>query len=479
MSHDSSHVEEFIASDRDRALLGIIYGRRRIGKSTMLVDQVVHKNGFYFEATRAETRVQLDRLGRQLGEYLGVGSLALPDWDSAFAALLRVGERSAVPVPVVLDEFGHIKEADPGVDSVLAAALGPGARHSAAPNRTRLILCGSAISMMRSLTAGQAPLRGRAGMELVMWPDDYRIAATRLPKDSGDETTMRTFCVIGGVVGYATDMVNFDLPSNLTDFDRWVVDRTLSAAATLHREAATLLAEDPTVAGSGSLLHHSLLSVIANGSVTAGAIANGVGKQVSNISPVLNRLIDAGFIVRHSDPIRAQRALYALSDSFLQFHYAVLDPYGPLLRNRPPSEVWKDRLRHVFDSQVRGPVFEEVARTWVRRFANSSTVAPNGHIGPSRVAIEGVERELDVVVAEPGDVPGERAVIAIGEAKAGEQLDANHLQRLESARSALGARANDAKLLLFGARVDRDLARVANRRPDVEIVDLDRLYHGD
>ena len=478
MTDAAAVVGEFIASDIDRALLGIVYGRRRIGKSTMLVGHVDRHHGFYFEATRAESRVQLDRLGRELGEHLGVGVLALADWEAAFKALARLGDGSDVPVPVVLDEFGHIKEADSGVDSVLASVLGPGARREGSKNRARLILCGSAISMMRALTAAEAPLRGRAGMELIMQPDDYRIAATRLPGTAALDTAVRTFCVIGGVVGYATDMGNFDLPGSSADFDRWVVDRTLSVGATLHREAATLLAEDPTVAGAGSLLHHSVLAVIANGSVTSGTIARGVGKQVSNIAPVLNRLIDAGFVVRHEDPLRAQRALYALTDPFLQFHYAVLEPFRSMLRDRVPSEVWDVRLRHVFDSRVRGPVFEEMARTWVRRFASRSTITSFGHVGPSHASMGGVDHELDVVVAEPGEIPGQRAVIAIGEAKAGEQLGTVHLRRLESARRALGPRATDAKLLLFGSHVDEALIDVAGSRPDVEIVNLERLYHG-
>lgn len=203
--------------------------RRRIGKSTMLVEQAERRGGFYFEAIRAKTPVQLERLGTALGEHLGVGRLALHDWEEAVGALLRLGEESAVPV--ILDEFGHIIAADSSVESILTTALGPGALRTSA-SKARLILCGSAIAMMRALTEGEAPLRGRAGLELIMQPDDFRVAATRLPEGAGLETAARVFAVIGGVVGYATDMVNFDLPSGRADINRWIVDRVLSPAAT-------------------------------------------------------------------------------------------------------------------------------------------------------------------------------------------------------------------------------------------------------
>ncbi len=469
-------VGEFIETGVDRPLLGILYGRRRIGKSTLLVEQVRSRGGFYFEATRTETPIQLDRLGGALGEHLGVGRIALADWEEAVRSLLLLP--AGRPTPVVLDEFGHVIEADRSAESVLASAFGPGAR-TGTQGRVRLILCGSAIAMMRALTAGEAPLRGRAGMELVMQPDDFRTAATRLPRPADLRCAIRVFATIGGVVGYATDMVNHDLPEGLDDFERWVVERILSSGATLHREAATLLAEDPTVAGPGSLLHHSVLAAIANGSVTAGSIASRVGKKVSNIAPVLRRLIDAGFVVRHVDPLREQRPLYALTDPFLQFHYAVLEPNGALLRDRDPADTWRTRLARIFDSQVRGPVFEEQARTWVRRFAGASTVPPDVLVGPSHVTVDGVRRQLDVVVTGPGEIAVERNVVAIGEAKSGEELGVAHLRRLEISRAALGQRALDAKLMLFGVSISDELDASARRRNDVELIDLDRLYGGE
>jgi uncharacterized protein len=473
---DKAALETFLDSSIERPLLGLVYGRRRIGKSTMLVEQTHRRGGFYFEAIRAETPVQLERLGTALGEHLGVGRLALDNWEEAVGALLRLGEQSIVPV--VLDEFGHIIASDPSVESILTVALGPGAMRTTA-SKARLILCGSAIAMMRALTEGEAPLRGRAGLELIMQPDDFRIAATRLPSGAGLETTARVFAVIGGVVGYATDMVNFDLPTSRADVDRWIVDRVLSPAATLQREATTLLAEDPSLSGKNNLLHHAILGAIANGSVTAGGIANKVGRQVSNIDLVLRRLIEAGFIVRHEDPIRKKRPLYSLADSFLQFHYAVIEPYGAALRERDLRAVWSDRLEAVFNSRVRGPVFEEMARVWTTNFAGDESIPFRDFVGPSFVSIDGVDHELDVVVAGAGDVPSDREIVALGEAKSGEELTMRHLLKLERARTALGANASHAKLLLFGERVDEGLAQRVAQRDDVEIVDLVRLYSGD
>lgn len=473
-----SHVETFLDSGADRHTLGLVYGRRRIGKSTLLEAVANDRGGFYWEATRTESAIQLARLGEALGAHLGVGRLALETWEDALTQLLRLG--AGGPVPVVLDEFGHIMEADPSIDSTVSTVLGPRGRR-AHPGQARVILCGSAIAMLAALTAGQAPLRGRAGMELVMHPHEFRSAAARLGPDPDLELAARVYAVIGGVIGYATDMIDHDLPDSLGDFDRWVAARVLSPAATLHHEATTLLAEDPTLATASPIIHHSILGAIANGSITAGRIAKQLGRSVSGIDPALRRLIAAGFVMRHADPIRAQRPTYTLADPFLQFHYAVLEPHGPLLRDRNPRTVWDDRLSRTFSSQVRGPVFEEQARTWVRRYADESTVGGCAdQVGPSVVAIGGTEHQLDLVAAagRADALPSDRSVVAIGEAKAGETVGTGRLTDLERARAAFGTRAAQAKLMLFAPAFTPELVAVAARRADVELIDLDRLYQG-
>ncbi len=69
-----------------------------------------------------------------------------------------------------------------------------------------------------------------------------------------------------------------------------------------------------------------------------------------------------------------------------------------------------------------------------------------------------------------------RRVLCLGEAKAGERLSQSHLRRLEAARTALGARAADARLLLFGSDFTPGLAAAAARRSDVTLIGLQRLY---
>ena len=467
----------FIDHGADRNTLALMYGRRRIGKSTALAKLTRERNGFHWEATRAKTPIQLARLGAAIGEWRGVGALALSSWEDGLARLLQLGADN--PIPIVLDEFGYLLESEPGLDSVVATMLGPARRQDA--GRARLILCGSAIAMMRSLTAGQAPLRGRAARELLVQPYDFRRAATLLGASRDWELATRVFAVIGGVVGYATDMVDDDLPRTLDDFPRWIAQRVLSPAAALHHEATTLLAEDPTLSAGDQTLHHSILNVIASGAVTLASIASKLGRPASNLDPVIRRLVDAGFVVRHDDPVRLRRPTFALADPFLQFHYAVLEPHRSALRERNVRNTWDSRLAVTFDSQVRGPVLEEQARAWVRRFAAPDTLGGDAtHVGPSHVMMEKKDHQLDVVVSggSEGVALTDRPVLCIGEAKAGETVGASRLRHLEQARSALGPNAAGARLLLFAPAFTNELRSIASKRGDTELIDFERLYAG-
>lgn len=52
------HVVRFIGSDAGRPTLGLVYGRRRIGKSTLLEAVTRERGGFYWETTRTESPIR-------------------------------------------------------------------------------------------------------------------------------------------------------------------------------------------------------------------------------------------------------------------------------------------------------------------------------------------------------------------------------------------------------------------------------------
>jgi uncharacterized protein len=161
-----------------------------------------------------------------------------------------------------------------------------------------LLLCGSAMSVMGQLLAGQAPLRGRASLELLVSPFGYRDAA-RLWGADDPELAVLLHAVVGGTPAYRREFVAFDAPDGRDDFDSWVLRTVLNRQSPLFREARYLLAEETEIRDPG--LYHSVLAAIASGNQTNGGIANYIGRKSADITHPLNVLEDAALITREPD----------------------------------------------------------------------------------------------------------------------------------------------------------------------------------
>src|SRR5450759_2316032 len=144
------------------------------------------------------------------------------------------GRMSRVPLPPRRCAGAPVGAAEP------APPEGPG---STALARTRLILCGSALSTMRGLLTGTAPLRGRASLELVLHPFGYRDAALFWQVAHDPELAVRMHALVGGTPAYR-DMCTNPSPTSASDFDRWVVDNLLNPASAMFREGNALLSEE-------------------------------------------------------------------------------------------------------------------------------------------------------------------------------------------------------------------------------------------
>lgn len=479
-------LSEFATSGERAASLGIIWGRRRIGKSFMLQDLAEQTRGFYYHAVRGSSAESLRDFGEHLGDYVGsIAPLALDSWEDAVVALMELGRRRETLV--VLDEFPYLLEHTPALDSLVQRAYAPRAR-SRRDTQTRLVLCGSAMSIMGRLLTGTAPLRGRAALDLRMQPFDFR-TARELHGIEDLETAVLTYAVIGGVAAYAREMVGHDLPRAADDFDRWVSLRVLSPSAPLFGEVDLLFGEDPEMAKTRkSNLYHSTLAGVALGNHAWNSLTKYVKIPGGSLASIVTALTSADFIVEIQDPVRENRPIYQPADPLIRFHYAIIRRNQARLRRHGADVpgLWRE-LGATFRSQVLGPCFESMARSWALHFASHDSLGgPPAYVGPTTIKVTNSEtgateqREIDVVVARgDAETPGERTVTALGEAKVGERLSLRHVRRLEEARASMGPTADSAKLLLFGQHFDANVLAATAQRSDLEVIDLARLYGGE
>lgn len=462
----------FAAAGEAGARLGIVSGRRRQGK-TYLLDAVADAfGGFYFAATESTAAESLADFGRALASRTGGGRYAFTGWDEALRRLVEVaGDGLAV-----IDEFPYLSKASPSLPSLLQRALGP--RGYAREAGTRLLLCGSAMSVMGNLLSATAPLCGRASLELIVQPFGYREAA-RFWGITDPRLALLVHSIVGGTPAYRREFVAGDAPASMADFDAWVLRTVLSPQLPLFREARYLLAEEAGIRDTA--IYHAVLSAIASGNATRGGIAGYIGRKAPDIGHPLTVLQEAQLITREADPFRKGRSVYRICEPLIVFYEAVMRREWTRLERGDPEGAWRNS-RATYLAQVVGPHFEAICRDWARSHAGAEFGELPGEVAAGTVAdpVRRTQVQVDVAVFAADDPGRPRRVLSLGEAKWDKVMDLGHLARLRRARDLLAVKGYDMTATVLtcysGAGFDAALRGTARSDPQVRLVGLGPIY---
>lgn len=458
---------EFAESSADEMRLGLISGRRRQGKTFLLQDLAEATGGFLFVAVEATERDALRQYGAALAGFLGVGGqLQFADWDEAIRFTLdRCPDRV-----VIIDEFPYLVKASPSLPSILQREIDT---RGEGRSRARLLLCGSAMSVMGGLLGGQAPLRGRASLELIVQPFDYRTAA-RFWGLTDPRLACLVHAIVGGTPAYRRRFVDDQAPAGMADFDAWVVRRVLGRAAPLLREARYLLSNESDIRDEA--LYHSVLGAIAMGNNRRGGIATYMERKSTDIAHPLAVLEDCQLIRKEDDALSKGKPLYRIAEPLITFYQAVIRPAWTQLELGHAEDAWRDR-RASFHAQVVGPHFETLCREFTLR-ADQRTFG--GLVGEVSAGTVARSIQLDIVALAPAAPNEKRRLLSLGECKWGEVMNLGHLDRLSDARDLIHMKGYDTRDTVLacysGAGFEESLRAEARKDPRVLLVDLDMLY---
>jgi uncharacterized protein len=464
----------FATDARPGATLGVVSGRRRQGKSYLLQALATALGGIYFPALELTEAVSLRLFADELIRFSGSPVRPFRDWLDAIPYLFQVaGDRN---VPVVVDEFPFLVRASPALPSIIQRELGPGG--SGGASRVRLLLCGSAMSVMGGLLSGPAPLRGRASLELIVSPFRYRDAA-RFWGIGDPKLAVLVHSVVGGTPAYRRELVRADAPADVTDFDSWVIRTVLNPQTPLFREARYLLAEEPDIRDPS--VYHSVLAAVAEGNATSGGIASYVGRKSNEIAHPLRVLEDCRLLVREPDLFRSGRASYRIAEPLLTFYQAIMSRDWSRLELGDGRQVWQ-ASRARFLSQVAGPHFEAICRDYAMAADPEVFGGTPGEVGSGVVSdpASRTQIQIDVVVLAPAVHGRRRKVLSLGEVKWDRVMSPGHLERLRRARDLLAVRGFDTRDTVLacysGGGFSRELRDSQDR--GVCLIGLDQIYAG-
>jgi uncharacterized protein len=466
-------LASFASENAPGLRIGVVRGRRRHGKSFLLEHLCRAVGGAYVLALQESRFMALGHFSVALGERLGFPVGRFSDWASALDTAVEGLTRAGVRL-LVLDEFPYLAANSPELPSVIQALYDRRGPSSGAPP-FRIVLCGSAISVMSTLLSGNQALRGRAVIDMRLGPFSYRDAAAYWGAPT--ETAFLVDAVLGGAPGYK-DIVG--APPARDQLFSWLRRSVLNPSHALFTEPDYLLAEDPKI-GERSI-YHAVWEAVANGATTPTQIGSLIGMDTKSLAYHLTVMRDGGFIRYDQDLLLQRRPVITVADPVVRFHNLVVKPNLLDFEMRNAEPAW-ERSRATFSSKIEGPHFEGLAREWTRRHASEAGLDDIGHVGTTEVACrEHRGHEVDVIALGRTSIPRSKnvAITLLGRAKhTAKPRGTADLRRLEHIAAILAERGHDVsatKFVIFSRfGFQRELSAAAADSP-VHLLDLAKLY---
>jgi uncharacterized protein len=330
----------------------VIYGRRRVGKTTLIKEFLKDKTAFYFLATEEIESQSMKRLAGVVARTTKnrlLQNATFTDWLDLFQVIADYEpEKKKV---FVIDEFPYLVKTNSAFPSILQNAWDEVLKDK----NVMLILSGSLIGMMQKHALSyDSPLYGRRTSQMRLAPllftDIYAVQSLAFTE------SVEQYAVTGGVPKY---LEFFEDGRELTE---QIKDAVLSKNGFLYEEPFFLLKSESMTAVN----YFSIIKAIADGNHKIGKIAGVLGIESSKLTPYLSTLSDLGFVekrtpVTEKNPEKSRKGLYFIADNFIRFWFKYVYPYkGELELDN--MQIVLEEMKKDFETKFVAFAYEDICK---------------------------------------------------------------------------------------------------------------------
>ncbi len=335
-----------------------LYGRRRIGKTTILKEFAERHRSIFFSAQEKNDPLNLTDFSRTVQTYFeGYFISAFPHWQAAFEYITR--KASSDRLVLIIDEFPFLAEPNPSLKSIIQHTID----HAWKDKNIFLILCGSSVSFMLNDVMGyKSPLYGRITGNMEVKPFDYLESAEFFPLYSKTEKAV-IYGILGGVPRY------LEAFSPEVSLEENIRNNLLMEGSFLNDEPGTLLRielREPAV-------YNSIMMALSNGCNRISEIADRIHEEKSKCSKYMLTLQTLRLIKKSipcTEPQTSKKGIYEITDNYFRFWYRFIFTNKNYYSMLGPERSAEEIMESINDYM--GPVFKKICREYLVRAAKDN-----------------------------------------------------------------------------------------------------------
>jgi len=340
----------------------IIYGRRRVGKTTLIREFIKDKNAIYFVAREADGAVNLVGFSNDVYS-VTANELAknafFADWEKAFDYIYQISKENRIVLAI--DEYPYLAGGFRPISSILQAHIDSRLKDS----KLFLILCGSSMSFMEKQVLGyKSPLYGRRTAQFKIAPFSF---FESLPFFEAYATTDKA--ILYGITGGIPEYLSKINPSKSVEDN--IIDLLLTTSGHFYEEPSNLLKQELREPAT----YNGIIESIAGGSSRLSEIATKCGIESNKCAKYLKSLISLG-IVKKEFPITetsSKKSIYLLDDMMFRFWYRFVFPHMGGIVSGLGKSIYDFEVAESLSAYM-GLVFEEICKQYLIEQAQNNAL---------------------------------------------------------------------------------------------------------